>query len=384
MASSRLRALVVPNQHNNLIYCVSPALYRTHFRFSRALQGMKSMLLPVVLGLFSAILLPAQQQKAASPGTSFQQDMPPLPPSIYGEENLHTLSLSDSRLHAATPLPGEKDTYPEFTRELLEVQWRDGDPIDLWLIKPRGVVKPPVVLYLYSYPSETDRFRDNEYCKRITSNGYAAVGFVSALTGHRYHDRPMREWFISEMPEALIKSVHDVQMIVRYLSDRGDTDVAHLGMFGSGSGATIAILSAAVEPHIRAVEALQPWGDWPTWLAKSSLIPEAERPTYLKPEFLSTVAPLDPVQWVGRVQTKALQIQFVMDDTVTPVAAIQHMKVAMTSSAQVLEYPTRRQQYQLLGGGRAFDWIKEQLRAPDVESARADDHEHKAQTERTH
>jgi len=252
---------------------------------------MKCMLIAITLALFSSGALPTQEKPSDSPHPPVRQGQSnTAPPSVYGQESLSSLSLSDSKLRAAAPVLGEKDEYPEFTRELLQVQWRSNDAIDLYVIKPHGIAKPPVVLYLYSYPSETDRYRDNDYCKRVTSNGYAAVGFVSALTGQRYHDRPMREWFVSELPESLTESVHDVQMILRYLSERGDFDMGRFGIFGNGSGATIAILVAAVDPQVRAVDAIQPWGGWPTWLAKSSLIPETERATYLKPEFLASVA----------------------------------------------------------------------------------------------
>src|SRR5579872_3972884 len=166
-------------------------------------------------------------------------------------EDLSSLSLTSSKLHPSPPLLGEKDNYPDFTRELLQVQWRSGDPLDLYVILPKGVKNPPVILYLYSYPSDTDTFRDQGFCKLVTRNGFAAIGFVSALTGHRYHDRPMREWFISELHESLVSSVHDVQMILNYAATRGDLDMNHVGMFGEGSGATIALLTATVEPRIK-------------------------------------------------------------------------------------------------------------------------------------
>ena len=348
---------------------------------------MNRALLCATLIILNSVVIYAQQKSGdpAPPSAQNKQSQFAPPPSPYGREDLHSLKLSDSDLHEASPIVGEKDIYPEFTRELLEVQWRDGDPIDLYIIKPPGVTKPPVVLYLYSYPSETDRFRNNDYCKRITAEGYAAVGLVSALTGQRYHDRPMKEWFVSELPDALAMSVHDVQMVVHYLAERGDLDTEHVGIFGSGSGATIAILAASVDTRIKAVDALQPWGDWPTWLAKSSLIPETERATYLKPEFLARVAPYDPTQWFGRVQTKALRVQFVMDDKVTPAAAVHDMKKSVPSSAQVLQFDTARQQYEIMRGGRAFEWIKDQLHPPDSHpaNARADNTEHPAQNERT-
>jgi hypothetical protein len=246
-------------------------------RSSNTMSRPNCVVLLIIFGFLtisSGVLL-AQQTPNTAPQPPIQQAQPGVVvPPASDEEDLRSLSLSNSKLQAREPVIGEKDEYPEFTRELIQVQWRTGDAIDLYVIKPRKTVKPPVVLYLYSYPSETDRFRDDEYCKRVTFNGYAAVGFVSALTGQRYHDRPMREWFVSQMSEALAKSVRDVQMILRYLSERNDLDMSRVGIFAQGSGATIAILAAAVEPQIRAVDALQPWGDWPTWLAKSSLIPE--------------------------------------------------------------------------------------------------------------
>jgi hypothetical protein len=91
----------------------------------------------------------------------------------------------------------------------------------LYVIRPSHIEKPPVVLYLYSYPSDTHRFLDNAYCQRVTGDGFAAVGFVSALTGQRYHGRPMKQWFVSELQESLVLSVHDVQMVLNYLARRG-------------------------------------------------------------------------------------------------------------------------------------------------------------------
>ena len=74
-------------------------------------------------------------------------------PHRTSRENLNSLSIADSDLHADPAFFGNKADYPGFTRELLQVQWRMADPIDLWVIRPVGVAKPPVVLYLYSYPS---------------------------------------------------------------------------------------------------------------------------------------------------------------------------------------------------------------------------------------
>jgi hypothetical protein len=278
-------------------------------------------------------------------------------------EDWNILSLAGSDLRPEKPLLGARDEFPQFTRELFQVQWRAGDPIDLYVIRPKGTVKPPVVLYLYSYPSESDRFRDNDYCTRLTQDGLAAVGFVSALTGQRYSMRPMKEWFISELQESLVSSVHDVQMILNFLSQRDDLDMSRVGMFGTGSGATIAILSAAVDPRIKAVDLLTPWGDWPDWLAQSSLIPENERPKYLKPEFLKRVESFDPLRHLPELTSQQVRIQNVADDIVTPKVSQEKLKAAAPSNAKVQTFENTRQFFAAAAGGRIFDWMKTQLRA---------------------
>jgi X-Pro dipeptidyl-peptidase (S15 family) len=281
-------------------------------------------------------------------------------------EDWSSLSLANSDLIPERPLLGEKDENPQFTRELLQVKWRQGDPIDLYVIRPKGVAQPPAVLYLYSYPSETEIFRNDQYCATVTRNGFAAIGFVSALTGHRYTNRPMKQWFVSELQEALGSSVHDVHMILNYLATRDDLDMSRVGMFGVGSGATIAILAAVADPRIKTIDLIDPWGDWPDWMAKSSLIPERERPNYLKPEFLKKVAPLDPLDWLPRLKSQQVRLQQVLDDSVTPRSVQERIKAAASGVAQVTTFGTTRQFSSAESGDKLLRWLKGQLRAPST------------------
>src|SRR5271170_7616052 len=141
------------------------------------------------------------------------------------QEDWNSPALSSSHLVPVRPLAGFASDEPRYTVELLQLQWRSGDPIDLYVMKPKGIKKPPVILYLYGYPTDTDVFRNDAYEDLVTRDGFAAVGFVSALTGHRYHDRPMKQWFLSELQESLATSAHDVQMVLNYLAARGDLDM---------------------------------------------------------------------------------------------------------------------------------------------------------------
>jgi hypothetical protein len=251
-----------------------------------------------------------------------------------------------------------------FTRELTRVQWRSTDPIDLYILKPAGVESPAVVLYLYSYPFELDRFRDDAFCRFLTKNGVAAVGFASALTAERYHSpRPLKEWFVSNLKESLSTSAHDVQMILNYLSTRGDLNMDRVGMFGDGSGATIAILAAAVDPRIKSLDLLDPWGDWPEWIAKSTLIPEKERADFLKPEWLVGVTPLDPVKWLPELITQKIRIRNVATVTVTPNEAKQKIEAAAPPNADIVHFPDANAFQTAASNGTGFDWIKKQVQS---------------------
>jgi hypothetical protein len=276
-------------------------------------------------------------------------------------EDWTTPALHKGDLLPAPPLIGAIDKHPLYTVELVQVQWRPADPIDLYIIKPEGIKRPPVILYLNGFPTDTDRFKDETFQKLATKGGFAAVGFVSALTGHRYHDRPMQQWFISELQECLASSTHDVQMIVDYLSTRQDLDMTRIGMFAQGSGATIGILAAVVDPRIRVLDALDPWGDWPDWFAKSALIPPDERADMTRPDFLARVAPLDPLRWLSKLGTQTFRFQDAVFEQNTPKASKERLRAAVPVTATTVIYHSPQEFGDMLSEGKIFEWIKATL-----------------------
>jgi pimeloyl-ACP methyl ester carboxylesterase len=320
-----------------------------------------------MLFAFSAPFISAQQVSPVPQQSSTASSGKTESPQFHEDWNTITLETS-SDLRMLPPVSVKGDTpQNSFTRELYQLQWRPGDPLDLYVVRPKGVVKPPVVLYLYTYPQDTDRFKDDHWCATVTNGGYAAVGFVSALTGHRYHDRPMKEWFVSELQEALATSTHDVQMILNFLADRKDLDLDRVGMFGQGSGGAIAILASAADPRIKVVDLLEPWGDWPVWLAKSKAVPEPERAAYLTPEFLARVAPLDPVYWLPKMKAERIRIQDVRRDPVNPDAAQERLEAAAPDRAEIEQFGDSRAFYPAAAGGKIFDWMKQQFQ-PDAKT----------------
>jgi cephalosporin-C deacetylase-like acetyl esterase len=280
-------------------------------------------------------------------------------PSASSVEDWDKLALQASDLHPGPPLFGQADQLPEFTRELVRVQWRRGDPIDLYIVRPVGVAKPPVIVYLYGYPGEAVRFLNDALCKTVTKNGYAAIGFSPRLTGQRYHEVPMNEWFVSDLQRSLVGTTHDVQMVLNYLNGRGDFDMDRVGVFGEGSGGTVALLAASVDPRIRAVDLLNPWGDWPDWLQSSRLVPDAERPEYLTTAFLKSIAPLDPVILLPKLSHPPLRLQQNLWDVAkTPTTAGQRIAAALPRNAQLAQYKNEQEYVEKVGSnGKMLEWL---------------------------
>ena len=278
-------------------------------------------------------------------------------------EDINSISVASSQLHPDSPELVEKEVEPGYISEWLKVQGRSDDPIYLYVVRPTNVPKPPVVIYLYDYPAETDVFRDNEWCEHVTAGGYAAVGLVPALNGQRYHGLPMKEWFVSELQEALAKSAHDVQMVLNYLSGRGDVDMNNVGIFGVGAGATIAVAAASADSRIKAIDLVAPWGNWPAWMAKSDVIPEEERSRFIKPDFLKQISAFDPASLLPTLTTPRVRLNQFAENFSTPADASPKIESALPPGAERRRLTSGAQfDPMVAAGGHDFDWLKLQLK----------------------
>jgi len=277
------------------------------------------------------------------------------------EEDWSSLQVGASKLEPEKPLVGEVADKEKFTRWLVRLKWRPGDPVDLWIVLPKGVKKPPVVLYLYNYLEEPERFHNDGWCERATSGGVAAVGFLSALSSDRFRNRPMTQWFVSELQESLGSTVHDIKFILDYLDSRGDVDMTRVGIFGEGSGGAIAILAAAADPRIKAVDALDPWGDWPDFLTQSPVVQvDPDKENFGKPEFLKKVAPLDPVKWLPTLKTP-IRVQQIQRNLAVPIECKDAIKAALPKQAELFRFEGVPELARRERGGAVFEWIKGKL-----------------------
>lgn len=336
-------------------------------RYVPLLVFTKGFALKIALVFFLSQMSTAQFVPASPPIAD------PADTRFHGvKEDWTSPSLATSHLRPVQPLVGYISDYPGYTVELIQLQWRFGDPLDLYVMKPKGTRNPPVILYLYGYPAGTERFQDEAFQRSVTKDGFAAAGFVSALTGHRYHDRPMREWFISELQESLATSAHDVQLVLDYLATRGDLDMTRVGMFTQGSGATIGILASAVDPRIKVLDTVDPWGAWPIWFASSPFPPQDERPQYLTVEFLRKVAALEPLDWLPKIQATKFRLQDAVFDPNTPKAAKEKLRAAVPAATTLVIYKTPDEFNAVVRSKTELEWIQRELRSlPDLYSSSA-------------
>jgi hypothetical protein len=292
---------------------------------------------------------------------------------LMEHEDWTKLSVESLGLRLSAPLPGGTVDRPQFTREIVRLQWRQADPVDLYISKPKGVQKPRVVLYLYGYPSDASRLTADDWCIGATKGGFAAVGFVSALTGERFH-APwlMKQWFVGELQASLAITTHDVQMILNYLETRDDLNTDRVAMYAQGSGATIGILAASVDSRIKVLDLLNPWGDWPDWLKQSAWVPDNERAEYLRPEFLEKVAAFDPVQVLPKLKTPIVRLQQVKDDRITPTAAREKIAAALPRGAVFLQSNSWPEYLKEFKEQNLWGWVKDRLAGqPDPTAAHA-------------
>ena len=328
------------------------------FRYS-----VTAMLLILATGVLAAQIPATPKLHLATP---LLNDEPvPILKEARFKENWNTIALKDSGLpmESAETIVLNKVDLPEgCTRELMHMQWRPSDPIDVYIIRPNRMEKPPVGLFLLNYTFDTAVFRNSYWCNQAKQNRLAIIGFGSALSVQRFHaPRTMKQWFVSELQEALSTSTHDVEMILNYVQMRKDLDSQHIGMYGQGSGGAISILTAAADPRISALQLVDPWGDWPDWIKDSKQIPEEERSTYLTPEFLKKVSNLDPVLYLPQLKAKSLRIQQVLSDPVTPQTAKDKLAEAAPRADEVVRYADDQAQHRAVSLDGITQWLAQQL-----------------------
>ena len=114
---------------------------------------------------------------------------------------------------------------------------------------------------------------------------------------------------------------------------------------------------------------MDPWGDWPHWMAESTRIPNEERPAFTESDFLDKIAPLDPVLWLPKLKTRAVRVQILNFDTITPKASKGAIAKVLPPAATLTRYENANQVHDALMMGKEFDWIKAQITPTERKTA---------------
>ena len=152
-------------------------------------------------------------------------------------------------------------------------------------------------------------------------------------------------------------------MIINFVETRPNLDAHRIGMFGQGSGATIAALAAASDPRIRAVDLLDPCGgDWNLWLKQSSLVPDNERAAVNTSRFLEDVAQLDPLSRFAHFAPERARLQQTSFDRNTPQNIQAILASAMPAGAEIIRYESVEDyEQEASSGGKILNWLSKKL-----------------------
>jgi hypothetical protein len=100
-------------------------------------------------------------------------------------------------------------------------------------------------------------------------------------------------------------------------------------------------------------------------MAHSETVPDEERPSYLKPEFLNKIAAFDPATLLPQLKTLALRL-IELSDSSTPIEARERIAASLPLQAKRVQATAARFDVMATSDGRAFDWLKQQLNSKET------------------
>ena len=107
---------------------------------------------------------------------------------------------------------------------------------------------------------------------------------------------------------------------------------------------------------------LDPWGDWPAWIATSPFVPEDERANYVKPEFLNKAAALEPLQWMPKIQARKFRLQENLFETDTPTNIKEKLRAAVPAGTTIVLYKDLHEFAAAFPKSTNLGWMEEQLK----------------------
>ncbi len=92
-------------------------------------------------------------------------------------------------------------------------------------------------------------------------------------------------------------------------------------------------------------------------------MPDTERPRYLAPEFLKSVAALDPAAYLPSLKTQNFRLQQTLSEPVTPKIAKEKIAAAMPDPSRLVKYTNAEDLLKAWKTTGLSGWIKQQIRS---------------------
>lgn len=295
--------------------------------------------------LFACILL------AGLGGTGLAQDQgappePPAPPAATVQPtdvvselpaDLKALFFYD----AAMPLNAVSVQTAETAQaieERIEFDSPGGGRVAGLLIRPKGVERPPVILFLHGLGGSKGDTR--LAAPLAVQHGYAVLGLDAALHGDRSaQGEGMFSPDLMRIKLAFIQTVVDYRRALDYLATRQDVRADKVGLVGASMGAIMGTILTAVEPRVATALLLVGGGDWKKFV-QASQHPAAAAllPILQIPEVARELAALDPVTYAPYISPRPVWLVNGRQDEIVPALAADALHQACREPKKVVWY----------------------------------------------
>ncbi len=180
-----------------------------------------------------------------------------------------------------------------------------------YLITPKGKGPFPAILYVHwlGDPETSNRMQFLKEAEDVSQHGAIAllVDMPWAVQGW-FRNRDLQDDYGFS-----IRQVQNLQRAIDLLIQRPDVDRKRIAYVGHDFGATYGAVLLGADPRIRYAVLMAGTPNLSDWFLLGSQIQGGQREAYIK-----KMAPLDPVNFIGKAKSVPLLLQFATNDKFIP------------------------------------------------------------------
>jgi predicted esterase len=200
---------------------------------------------------------------------------------------------------------------------------------DAYLVVPVGAKKAASVIWFHWLESGAPTSNRTEFLDE--AKAMAHRGVVSLLVDGTL---PWKEppTSIAHDVAAVEREVKMLRRGVDLLTARPEVDPDHIAAVGHDFGSMYCSLLFGADERVKALAMMTPTARWADWFYRYWRIRDPEA------DYLSAMAPLDPVTWLPRANGRAILLQFSASDRFVPTDVAREITDAAGASAEDRTY----------------------------------------------